>query len=1062
MKTATTTKQQLVSYFKAGQQSKPERFQDRFEIYRLIQSGAFRQQTDFILKKYGQAILEGFPDGKTAYQQDKNRLLSSVCFSGAIDRSTDLPEDFLHSGVINLDIDDNPKEDQERFLALVRTGKLVYIEAVGLSVSGALTADCWANIRIEIPAPGAKVSRRLKTLLKLSADHSYLELVSALHTAYHSALSAMFEKDLALKVGKAKDLKRTRYLTDDPGLCVFPEAKTYGLAALEAGLEKLSAIQADLTTFDRVAVNIEADDAFQFADAFAQAKGYSFTKGQRHSFLTSFSIACNLLGVDQAATEAHVIDSYLDGARITTNCVRFPYQKYRDSFGLWASRLRRPEAPADQVFDLAPGQRISDLTEGLADLIDEKRFVCLKAGTGTGKSYAASLILPGLLKKRNKCKTVIITSLNAKAAKDGQQYGLPVITGEALRLAGLGAADLKKKALKSDAILTSQNYFPKLAKYFVDRGQLLNIVIDESHSLIAGMKQGFKPGVISDLWRAVQRSAQTVTLLSGTPSPYFRKLGFTRIEVRQTDRPDIRCLVRHRQTGDLALTALLHCRQTDFATKRLVIKIQSKQQLRLTKQLLIQEGFRPEEVLVLYAEKAIKETPDFQQFLQAGAGQESFADQVKVILTTSVIGEGLDVYGDKYALEFVNIERASTFDLTALIQFADRWRTDREKTLVCYFKEATDQIPNFDAMTEFEKLRTLYQQEADRLNSRKADLEKAAARFELLSLRTEYSAADRFLVFDADADAFQVNDLALAAFVEQQAVRHTTTDQGLKAIQEAFKYFRIEDQRQAAQAVTDQDLTDLKEAQRIEKETAQATLIRLWRQDGETLLQAIGSRTADEKLRKRIDFQEGRKVSAEAIICTNTAIFTDYLPEAEQLAKRHFAAADLLLDGAEFEAQAFKTDQATGQDVFASAESFSGFVTALKLQLLVFLFDMVKGAKVQRGEAFQVLTALQGVDGKALTAIIQSIEKAKVKGRLTSADLQRLVNENRRKGTPYLTSRQAVRLVGTFFQLRRITGRSAAYEIGDRYDLPDWLEKHKIDKKAFCQKLSNRLIIKGS
>ena len=1058
-----TQKSSLVSYFSAGQLSKPSSLQDRFDIYRLIQSGAFKDQTDFILKKYGQAILDGFPDGKQAYQADKKRLLPSVCFSGAIDRSADLPEDFHHLGVINLDIDDNPKADQDRFLALVKTGKLVYVEAAALSVGGALNSDCWANIRIEIPAPGAKVSRRLKQLLKLPEGHKHSDLVNALHIAYHSALSSLFEKDLKLKVGKSKDLKRTRYLANDSGIYFTEQAKHYSLASLEIELQRLETIQTDLTTFDRIAVNIEASDAFQFADAFAQAKGYSFTKGQRHNFLTSFSIACNLLGVDQAATEAHIIDNYLEGARIEGNYVSFPYQKYKDSFGLWSSRLRTPEAPADDVFDLAPGQRISDVTEKLADLIAEKRLVCLKAGTGTGKSYAAALILPGLLKKRNKCKTVIITSLNAKAAKDGQQYGLPVITGESLRAAGLAKAEVKKQALKSDAILTSQNYFPKLARYFFEQGQQVNVVIDESHSLIAGMKQGFKPGVISELWTAAQAVGATITLLSGTPSPYFRALGFHRVEVRQQQRAPIHCIVKHRQTGDLALTALLHCRQTDFEKKRLVVKIQSKTQLRLTKQLLIQEGFKQEEVLVLYAEKAIKDTPDFQRFLDAKQGQESFADQVKVILTTSVIGEGLDVYGDRFQLEFVNIERASTFDLTALIQFADRWRTDQEKTLVCYFKEATAQIPNFDAMTKFDNLRAFCQQDADRLNSRKAELEKHAARFELLALRTEYSAADRFLNFDAGADVFRVNDLALAAFVEQQKVRHTTTDQGLKAIQESFPYFRIEDQRQVeGQAVTDQDLTGLKEDQTKKRLTAQATLVELWQKDKDLLLQAIGSRTQDERVKGRITFQAERCATVEALVCAHSALFTDYLPEAEQLAKRHFAAADVFLDGGEFEAIAFKSDQLSGQEVFASSESFAGFLTALKLQLLVFVFDIVKGAKVQHNDAWPVLTALQGTDARALTAILQRIEKEKVKGRLDSAAIAKLVNASRRKGSPYLTSRQAVRLVGTFFDLRRVTGKSAAYEIGDRLDFSTWLNRHQIDRKSFCEKLSNRLIINVS
>ena len=673
MATQQQTVKRLCSYYKAGQMSKTDSVQDRFEIYKLIQSDTFKSATDYILNAHREGIREGFqtiPKGQ--YQQDKKRLLSSVCFHGEVDRSADLPADFVHSGVISLDADGNGKEKQTALWSLIQSGRLVYVEAAAFSVSGSLTGDLWINIKIEIPAAGQKVSRRLKSLLKLSADHSYIELVTALHDGYFRALARLFKKEIDFDLTTKSDLKRMRYLAAAKDLYLEAEAKTYDLAALEVVLEELEKAQIEVQGFERAALNIEASDAFTFAEQFAQIK-YKYIEGQRTHYINRIAIACNLLGVQQSDVDTYIQQTYrYFDVYPKKDVVSYPYRKYRESFGLWSSRLRTPEAPADHCFDLTPGQKLSDLTDDLAALIHKKQFIDLKAGTGTGKSYAAALTLPAKLKALNGCKTVIVCSLNAKAEKDAQQYGLPILTGEALKRAGMGAADLKKQAWKSDVILTSQNYFPSIAKRAFSKGEKLNVIIDESHSLISGF--GYRSEAVADLWTACKHVAQTFVLMSGTPKPYFRQLGFFRIEVR-ADRSPIHCLVRHRQSGDLALTALLHCRQTDFTKKRLVIKIQSKAQLKATKALLIQEGFRAKEVLVLYAEKSIKETPDFQQFLQAGSGQESFGDQVKVILTTSVIGEGLDVYGDKYELEFVNIEKASSFDVTALIQFADRWRT---------------------------------------------------------------------------------------------------------------------------------------------------------------------------------------------------------------------------------------------------------------------------------------------------------------------------------------------------------------------------------------------------
>ena len=1051
------------SFYKAGRFSKADEVKDRFEIYNLIKSGAFKAETDAILERHFDDILDGFKNGKTLYQEDKRQRLSSVCFAGAIDRTAgkDIPEDFCHSGIMTLDIDGNKKENQVKFFEQVKQtqeneiGFAGRIEAVGRSVSGKITGDLFATVRIEIPSNGEGLPEGLIDILtkgyQLPDAYNYGQLLDALHKAYHKAFSVIFERG-GLKIGKQADLKRMRYLSDDADLYINENARRYTLEDLTGFLRQHKETQ----DFERLTFNINETDAFLFAEQFAKAKGYQFTDGQRHYYRNSIAIALNLLGVAQREAECFILEKYRPSSGRLSNEVSLPYAKYKESFGIWSHKLTEKNVKAEKCLTLAPDQYLNAKADEVTDFILKYKKVDLKAGTGVGKSYTAATDLPKRLKAANGYKTIIVTSLNAKAEKDQTQYGVKVITGERLAKEGMNRSNYKQEVLQGDVILTSQNYFPKLAKLFNAKGERLNVIIDESHSLVSG--QAYRSDVIMKLYEAIEATAETVTLLSGTPSPYFSKAGFKRLEVIK-QRPEVRLHVRYRQQGDLAKTALTILQDND---KKHVIKIESKEQIELVKAKLLQTGWNDEEILTFYSDTQIKETEAFQKFLKAKQDEESFRDCVKVVLTTCVIGEGLDVYSEN-EIVFSDIERLSNFDVKAKIQFFDRHRTHNSKDVFLYVPKPTqpkEVRSEFNGLATYEKLLKTYTRQAGTLNEEKAIHEEEGLRFALLNLKTAYSATDRIVYFDTVSDLFKVNTLALAGACEEQEVRNTDTDTALKTIATDFPYFTIIDERDETEetegAAPDPDLSDLKAEQKEQRQSVEHTLIQLYRKDKETLLQAIGSRTLDIDLKKAINYKAKRKDEVEALVKANSHIFKGkHLRHAERLAKAAIQAKKYFIEGEDFERSFFTMNKKETKEIFAPVKEWTNFVTALKLHILIFFYNCKQDNKKKR-QIFKSLTATQYKDAERLAGIISTLE-GKTGQRFDSAKLASIINKHQ-KGQQGYTQRKAVILAGVFFDLKRITGRNEnVYQIGKKVSLPEFLKMQKIDVTKYATTLHNLL-----
>jgi putative DNA primase/helicase len=296
---------------------------DIFDIYTNIADGHYLSETEHIHTHF-----ESY-ENKDAYQADKRRLLPAVVFSGCYDRHETVENQISvqHSGVMNMDIDMNTKADLEKFNKLVHTGKLIYIEAAALSVSGKFNGSMWINVRIEIPADFAEVTDYIKKKLKLTD----INFVSRLHSTFYDWFSAMLLNELNIVTGKTKDLKRLRYLNHDDNIYVNYDAAVLPLKGLEIWLQIQDKEQAK-RDFKNIQAS-ELTDPFKIAMSFAERKTGSCAPGNYHNFITMLCSCLNRMGILESDAE-NFVQNVLK-VDIKTNCVNYPYKAYSGDFGTW-------------------------------------------------------------------------------------------------------------------------------------------------------------------------------------------------------------------------------------------------------------------------------------------------------------------------------------------------------------------------------------------------------------------------------------------------------------------------------------------------------------------------------------------------------------------------------------------------------------------------------------------------------------------------------------------------------------------------------------------------------
>jgi hypothetical protein len=1062
---------------------------DIFDIYESIKT-SYQKETLAILQKFADDILNGFQD-KGEYQAAKKKTLQTVVFSGCHDRSKDAKKTASHSGRINFDIDENTKEELAAFLAIVKEGKIPFIEAAALSASGKISKSFWLNIKADIPSKFTAVLPELVKILHLTKDN----FKAALHTAFYEMFADMLLQE-GIKAGKSKDFTRARYLTFDPDIYINPNAKRLTLNNLLAHLRTKTEKQQE-EEFEAASDDIIQSDAFLFAEEFAKRKtdyqtdfhSNHYTSGL-HNYIFHLSVGLNCLGISEKEAEAYIQKVYPSYIQTGRDAIKYPYKAYKSSFGQWQHKLKII-VPDDYSLTLAAGERISNKKEELTAIfkaesaVSERVYLDLSSGTGSGKSYFAAIDLPSILKQLNGLKTVIVFPLNSKTEKDAKQYGIPFITGEHLKKT---KGKAMYQALKSDVILTNTHSFELIAEKI---GQKINVIIDESHTLPNSMTAGYKPAETLKMWEAAKRFSKVLILMSGTQKKYFNLIGFKKIAVTQTERPKIRLTVKIKEGKKTELAVLNFIRSNKPSDgQKLLIKVQSKEAIERIYKLLLAERFSSDNIVKLYSCPKIKKSKAYKRLINSGSQEESFDKDVKIILCTNFINEGLDIYSsaDIIAVSFL---KHHTVDVDDEVQFFDRWRTNKEKSVFLVMPgeekeclkcsgtgkakdkkkaEAEADKNNTTVEEELEKIEaetcskcsgtgkppkykdySLYlfkegiqaaQKEADRLNDQK---EIKSPLKPIFSVQTQYSSYEKTLIYsDADSKII-VNELHLMHEAEKTRKASTGKKEALAEIADRFKYFDIiDDIESAVSDVCDADTETRLEAIKTEEDAAKIELqqmLQTYLADNMTvkkegLIQAIAEHTEDVGIKK----QAKKRITIEAksdSLTLDTKIIEE-TSQAEKLVKRVFRLEKMFFSDDDILNKLFKK---SGE--FISDSALNGITNKYKILLHLYLYEHYKDK----------LTRQQAADAKRLFSAkeILSDVKASTGEKMSPDVIYKALKPIFKKS---LTARKAIRLTNILFNTTRSDGD---YLIKSERTFDCFLTEEGLDSNRIFEAINSRL-----
>ena len=181
-------------------------------IYGIVKNEKIKHDTEELVKRFRGPLTAGWPkkEDKRAYQQYKKEHFPIACFSlSGADRDKDTKiTPVQHTGIINLDIDENTKAELDAFKK--HLSDFPFIQFSALSVSGAVTGHLWANVIVTIPATFEDLPAALR-------DAWPKEIwLDSLHKLYIAYAANLFKVQHGVNVGSSKDLKRARYLSFDP------------------------------------------------------------------------------------------------------------------------------------------------------------------------------------------------------------------------------------------------------------------------------------------------------------------------------------------------------------------------------------------------------------------------------------------------------------------------------------------------------------------------------------------------------------------------------------------------------------------------------------------------------------------------------------------------------------------------------------------------------------------------------------------------------------------------------------------------------------------------------
>lgn len=456
---------------------------------------------------------------------------------------------------------------------------------------------------------------------------------------------------------------------------------------------------------------------------------------------------------------------------------------------------------------------ISEQLPSILNFADEKKKVILCAETGLGKSTA---VLKDLLAQKPNARLLFVVPLVAILEQFRQEYP------KAVCLDGNSTDLEKQEALANGLVIATYEQAIKiLGKSYFDY-----VVIDEVHNLDVAIN--YKNNTIASLTLLLEKSKSKLIGLTGTPNSIFKKLGYSLLNIKKAIQAPTAVKVTYDNAKPYSI-ALSHISGLKPQSKALIM-LNDREGLYLLMNEAVQRfGYKKDEVLILYSDTKIKNAKDFKQLTQKG----KFDDKIKLVLTTSLINEGLSIRQNDFT-DVVFIESSYNPRPEPIKQFFARFRNvDAGRTNYLYLKRKNDQDPKYFNPNRF-------------YNGMLEDLQEFKTTSEFVELIEDYGKSEHSSVIGNESLYYETGD------INKYYLANTTTSIFFNTLNtEQFREFLELNYNLVLNANT-KALELLGTAEHSGKKAINKAVAQMWLAYQDEILQEVKRSTQDVQLKKSI------------------------------------------------------------------------------------------------------------------------------------------------------------------------------------------------------------------
>ena len=248
---------------------------------------------------------------------------------------------------------------------------------------------------------------------------------------------------------------------------------------------------------------------------------------------------------------------------------------------------------------------------------------------------------------------------------------------DVVALTGKSISEEHTKAKTANIVIATyeQGY-----KHLRDTNTFDYVAIDEVHNLITA--NSYKSESIKNITSILD--SYKIIGLTGTPNPLFYSIGYKLVSVKKEyqQKVDVNFIVDNRNPLKIALQHLLKVKG------KCIIRINSRKIANDLKTEVIKlKKYIKSEILILNSDSHIKNGKEFQHLIT----HSKFNDAIKLVITTSIIDEGLSIKQSGFT-DAVFIETDYKPMPESVKQFFARFRNaDQNRKNYFYYKETKDQ-----------------------------------------------------------------------------------------------------------------------------------------------------------------------------------------------------------------------------------------------------------------------------------------------------------------------------------------------------------------------------------